>query len=78
MRNEGDFCACAASDIVVVHNHPVGRSQPTGEDFKVTERIWEAAQLLGILFCDHIIIARDGYFSFSEEKKIVRKNVGSP
>lgn len=69
---------CGASDIVVVHNHPGGRSQPTGEDFRVTERIREAAQLLGILFCDHIIIAKDGYFSFSEEKKIIRKNVWNP
>ena len=34
-----------------------------------TERIREEAELLGVLFCDHIIIARDGYFSFSEEKK---------
>ncbi len=68
---------CGVSDIVAVHNHPGGRSQPTGEDFRVTERIREAAQLLGVLFCDHIIIARDGYFSFSEEK-IVRKKEDAP
>lgn len=69
---------CGASDIVVVHNHPGGRSQPTAGDFRVTERIREAAELLGVLFCDHIIIARDGYFSFSEEKKIVRKKEDDP
>ena len=37
---------CGASDIVAVHNHPGGRIQPSGEDFRVTGRIQEAADLL--------------------------------
>lgn len=61
---------CGASDIVAVHNHPGGRIQPSGEDFRVTGRIQEAADLLGIIFCDHIIISRDSYFSFSENGKM--------
>ena len=55
---------------VAVHNHPGGRIQPSGEDFRVTGRIQEAADLLGIIFCDHIIISRDSYFSFSENGKM--------
>lgn len=61
---------CGASDIVAVHNHPGGRIQPLREDFRVTERIQEAVDLLGIAFCDHIIISRDSYFSFSENGKM--------
>ena len=61
---------CGASDIVAVHKHPGGRIQPSGEDFRVTGRIQEAADLLGIIFCDHIIISRDSYFSFSENGKM--------
>lgn len=61
---------CGSSDIVIVHNHPGGTAEPTGQDLQVTERIKEAADLMGILFCDHIIISRDSYFSFRENGKI--------
>lgn len=55
---------CGALDIVTVHNHPGGTVEPTRQDLQVTERIKEASDLMGILFCDHIIISRDSYFSF--------------
>lgn len=61
---------CGASDIVVVHNHPDGLAEPTRQDLRVTERIKEAADFMGILFCDHIIISRENYFSFRESGKI--------
>lgn len=61
---------CGASDIVVVHNHPDGLAEPTRQDLQVTERIKEAADLMGILFCNHIIISRETYFSFRENGKI--------
>lgn len=61
---------CGVSDIVVVHNHPGGTAEPTGQDLQVTERIKEASDLMGILFCDHIIISRGSYFSFRENGKI--------
>lgn len=61
---------CGASDIVVVHNHPDGLAEPTGQDLQVTEWIKEASGLMEILFCDHIIISRDSYFSFRENGKI--------
>lgn len=55
---------------MVVHNHPDGLAEPTRQDLRVTERIKEAADLMGILFCDHIIISRENYFSFRENGKI--------
>lgn len=61
---------CGASDIVIVHNHPGGLIEPTRQDLRVTERIKEASDLLGIRFCDHIIISQDSYFSFRENGKI--------
>lgn len=61
---------CGASDIVAVHNHPGGCARPSAEDIRVTERIQKAADLLGIVFCDHIIISRGSYFSFSENGKM--------
>ncbi len=57
---------CGAVNIVIIHNHPSGSPQPSQEDRQVTERIREASGMIGIHLCDHIIVARDGFFSFRE------------
>ena len=44
-----------------MHNHPSGDSEPSNADFKITDRMYEAAELLGIQFLDHIVIG-DGSF----------------
>lgn len=59
---------CGATNIVVIHNHPSGNPEPSTEDVKITKKIKEASDLIGIQFSDHIIIGRDGYYSFNEEK----------
>ncbi len=56
--------ACA---VIVAHNHPSGDLTPSKEDLKVTERLKEAAQILGIRFLDHIIFSRRGYYSIDQE-----------
>ena len=50
-----------APKIILVHNHPSGDSEPSNADFKITDRMYEAAELLGIQFLDHIVIG-DGSF----------------
>lgn len=62
LHNEG----CGAVNIVIVHNHPSGNAQPSLEDVKVTKKVKDASKLIGLNFCDHIIIGQDGYFSFSK------------
>lgn len=57
---------CCAANIVLVHNHPSGSPSPSQQDLQVTKSLKEASELLGIHFCDHIIIGRDGFFSFRE------------
>src|SRR3989304_4557976 len=42
--------------IALVHNHPGGNPQPSPEDHKVTLRIKDCIQLLGIQFLDHLIL----------------------
>lgn len=50
-----------ANSIILFHNHPSGDTQPSFEDFNVTNRIVEAGKLLGITLLDHIIVgAFDG------------------
>jgi DNA repair protein RadC len=53
-----------ASAIIIVHNHPSGVSQPSSHDISATRRVVEACMLFDLVVIDHIIIAREGHFSF--------------
>lgn len=56
----------AAAAAVVVHNHPSGDPSPSAEDVALTSRLVEAGALLGVPILDHVIVAREGYFSFAD------------
>lgn len=53
--------------IIISHNHPQGASKPSEEDINFTRKIKELSAQLGFDLLDHIIIGKDGYFSFAEE-----------
>ncbi len=55
-----------ASGLFLVHNHPSGILKPSEDDLKITERLKNAGDLMGIRIIDHIIVAEEGYYSFSE------------
>ena len=55
-----------AHGVIFVHNHPSGDPSPSGEDADLTERLRAAAELVGVLARDHVIVAAGGYFSFVE------------
>lgn len=55
-----------ASGIVLVHNHPSGSAAPSSEDIAVTEKVAAAAALFDIAVIDHLIVSREGSFSFAE------------
>ena len=56
-----------ASSIIIVHNHPSGNPYPGEQDKKQTALLKEAASLFDIALIDHIIIAGNNYYSFSDE-----------
>ncbi len=57
-----------ASAIIFIHNHPSGDPVPSDEDRRITLRLEEAGQLLGIPLLDSIIIGADGrHFSFADD-----------
>lgn len=56
-----------AASIIVGHNHPSGNPTPSEEDHKVTRRLKEAGEIIGIELLDHIIIGTDSYLSFAEK-----------
>lgn len=55
-----------AASVIVVHNHPSGNPEPSGEDKEITKQLVEAGKILGIPLHDHIIIAGNGYTSLAE------------
>ncbi|MCM1219837.1 MAG: JAB domain-containing protein [Lachnospiraceae bacterium] len=57
-----------AAQITICHNHPSGSPLPSETDIKLTQKFKEAGELLYIPLADHIIIGRNSYVSFREEK----------
>lgn len=52
-----------AAALILVHNHPSGSPEPSRADIQITNRIVEAASLMGIVVHDHVIIGRQGHVS---------------
>lgn len=59
-----------ATGLIIFHNHPSGNPYPGANDIKFTRTLKETSSLLEISLIDHIIIAGEKYYSFSEESKI--------
>lgn len=55
-----------ASRIIIVHNHPSGSPEASGEDKNTTKRLVESGEILGVEVLDHLIIGDESYFSFKE------------
>ena len=56
--------ACA---ILVAHNHPSGKLDPSEEDLDITTRLRQSGDILGIPVLDHLIFSETGYYSFVEK-----------
>ena len=59
-----------ASNLVLTHNHPSGKVEPSREDYEITQKIKAACQTVAIRVLDHIIIGENQYFSFSERSQL--------
>ncbi len=57
----------SSAGIILAHNHPSGDPRPSREDIRVTRRLVEVGQLVGIQVLDHIIIGDGNYSSLKEE-----------
>jgi DNA repair protein RadC len=55
-----------AAGLILTHNHPSGYPDPSEEDKRLTRTIVEAARPLDIRVVDHLIVGKNGYFSFVE------------
>ena len=58
------------AQIILAHNHPSGDPTPSEDDLEITKRLVESGKILGIEVIDHIIVAKNDFFSFKERKLI--------
>jgi DNA repair protein RadC len=59
-----------AVSIILTHNHPGGDPTPSAEDVMLTNRIVETARGLDIRVLDHIIVADNSFYSFSDQGRL--------
>lgn len=57
-----------ALSVILVHNHPCGRSEPSADDISFTDAVNDACTLFGIRLLDHLIIGRNKKNQFSFAK----------
>lgn len=62
-----DAIADRAASVILVHNHPSGKTEPSRDDIEITKRLKEAGEILGIRVQDHLIVSKEGYTSMKEE-----------
>ena len=53
-----------ATAMILVHNHPSGDPTPSKADVEMTRQVVAAAEPLGIVVHDHVVIGRDAHASF--------------
>ena len=56
-----------ASALILVHNHPSGDPQPSRADIDMTFAIRDAAEVLGLVLHDHLVIGKAREVSFRAE-----------
>jgi DNA repair protein RadC len=52
--------------VIVVHNHPSGNPEPSGEDIAITRQLAEAGKIMGIPLHDHLVVAGNSYVSLAQ------------
>lgn len=58
---------CHAASFILVHNHPSGHVAASPEDKELTQKLAGIAQHMELDFLDHLIVGREGYFSFRQQ-----------
>ncbi len=59
-----------ASSLILCHNHPSGNLKPSDTDSALTTKIKKAGAILEVQLLDHLIITKEGFYSFADEGHI--------
>jgi DNA repair protein RadC len=53
--------------VTLAHNHPSGDPEASEDDIRLTKKLVEAGEIIGIDVLDHIIIGDKNYLSLKRE-----------
>lgn len=56
-----------AAAVIFAHNHPSGDARPSDQDRRITRQLCLALRFCGIRVHDHMIVAKEGHFSFAAQ-----------
>ncbi len=56
----------SAAAVILIHNHPSGTPEPSGDDLRITARLQEAGRVVGIEVLDHLVIGDGRFVSLRE------------
>jgi len=59
--------SASATSVIFVHNHPSGDPGASEDDIKLTKRLAEVGEIVGIDVLDHIIVGDKNYLSLKRE-----------
>lgn len=59
-----------AYSIILAHNHPSGNLTPSQADKLLTEKIRNGGKILDIVIMYHLIITKEGYYSFADNGQL--------
>jgi len=59
--------SASAASVIFTHNHPSGDLEPSEDDIRLSERLAQAGEIIGIDVLDHIIIGDGGYVSLKSK-----------
>lgn len=57
----------SAASVIFAHNHPSGEPEPSEDDIKLTKRLADAGDILGIEVLDHVITGDNDFRSLKRE-----------
>ena len=56
-----------AAAVILTHNHPSGKKEPSPSDREITRQLATALDLVDVRVIDHIIVGGDETFSFAQK-----------
>lgn len=59
-----------AQGVIVAHNHPSGTLKPSEQDLTLTRNLEKTLKLMGTVLQDHLIVTKDGYYSFKDNGEL--------
>ncbi|MCM1152048.1 MAG: DNA repair protein RadC [Muribaculum sp.] len=59
-----------AEGLAMAHNHPSGNLRPSIQDDDITHKLFEACKVFELRMLDHVIVSREGYYSYFDQGRL--------